>query len=172
MVDVSQHRDKILERWTDRVIDGYPEETAKFLRSKSDPFANPVGASLHEGLAELLDGVINGTEPDELVPALDRVIRVRAVQEFAPSQAVGFIFELKGLIREAAGGLETTNELLPFDSHIERLGLRAFDVYMNCREEMWSIRAREIRHQSVGIMERVAEWKERREEKPEKAPQS
>ena len=60
MFDVAEHRDEILKRWMDRVIDSYPEETAKFLRSKADPFANPVGAGLREGLAELLDGVIDG----------------------------------------------------------------------------------------------------------------
>jgi gas vesicle protein len=43
---------------------------------------------------------------------------------------------------------------------------------MRCREDMWRIRAREIRNQSVGIMERVAEWRERREENSEKVPQS
>ncbi len=172
MFDVAEHRDEILKRWTDRVIDSYPEETAKFLRSKADPFANPVGAGLREGLAELLDGVIDGVDPEELAPALDRVIRVRAVQEFSPSQAVGFIFELKNLLREVAGAPAGENSQHPFDASIERLGLFAFDVYANCREEMWKIRAREIRNQSVGIMERVAAWKERREDNSEKVPRS
>jgi hypothetical protein len=45
--------------------------------------------------------------------------------------------------------------------------LHAFDIYMSCREQMWEIRMREIRNQSVGIMERVAEWRERREENSE-----
>jgi hypothetical protein len=164
MIDVAEHRDEILEQWIDRVMDSYPEETAKFLRSKADPFANPVGAGLREGLAELLDGVIDGVDPEEMAPALDRVIRVRAVQELSPSQAVGFVFELKHLLREVAGAPEGENGQHPFEASIDRLALCAFDVYANCREEMWTIRAREIRNQSVGIMERVAAWKERRAE--------
>ncbi len=100
---ISEHRDEILERWIDGVYEGYPEETAKFLRSKTDPFANPVGAGLRESLAELLDGIIRGVDPEELSSALDRVIRVRAVQEFAPSAAVSFVFDLKGLLREVVG---------------------------------------------------------------------
>ena len=59
-----------------------------------------------------------------------------------------------------------------FDRRIERLGLYAFDVYMGCREQMWAIRAQEVRNQSVGIMERVAQWRERREEKSENPPQT
>jgi len=167
--DIAEHQDEILKRWIDSVIDGYPEETAEFLRSKTDRFANPVGAGLREGLTELLDGIIQGVDPEELSSALDRVIRVRAVQEFVPSAAISFVFELKGLLREVVGdtNVETNETSDPIDQRIERLGLCAFDVYMSCREQMWSIRAQEIRNQSVGIMERVAEWRERREEKSE-----
>jgi len=165
------HRDEILKLWIEYVYGGYPEETGKFLRSKSDRFANPVGASLREGLAELLDGIIRGVEPDELSSALDRVIRVRAVQEFSPSAAVSFVFELKNLIREAVGesNPDSKKSFDAIDNRIERLGMRAFDVYMVCREQMWKIRAQEIRNQSVGIMERVAEWRELREENSEKS---
>ena len=167
--DIAEHQDEILKRWIDHTMEGYPEETAKFLRSQKDPFANPVGAGLREGLAELLDGVIQGVEPEELSSAMDRVIRVRAVQELSPSTAVGFIFDLRGLLRDfgSGGNAETKESFDIIDQRIERLGMYAFDVYMSCREQMWAIRAREIRNQSVGIMERVAEWRERREENPE-----
>ena len=168
--ETTEFRDDILERWIEGIIKGYPEETAKFLRSQSDRFANPVGASLREGLAEILDGVLQDIEPYELTSALDRVIRVRAVQDFEPSAAVGFVFDLRDVLRKFTG--ESTGESLDeLDRRIERLGLCAFDVYMRCREEMWKIRLREIRNQSVGIMERVAAWREGREENSEKVPQ-
>ena len=174
MIDrkIAERRDEILERWINDIVEGYPKETANFLRSKKDRFANPVGAGLHEGLAEILDGVLNDVDSNELTQALDRVIRVRAVQEFSPSAAVGFVFDLKCLLREVAEEHGVEASLKNFDQKIERVGLCAFDVYMRCREEMWSIRAREIRNQSVGIMERVAQWRERREENSEKLPQS
>ena len=168
---MAERRDEILERWIDRVFDDYPEETARFLRSNSDPFANPVAAGLREGLAEILDGVLRGVEPQELTSALDRVIRVRAVQDFEPSAAVGFVFDLRDLLRKS-GGDGVARSFDELDRRIERVGLYAFDVYMRCREDMWRIRAREIRNQSVGIMERVAEWKERRAENSDKVPQS
>jgi hypothetical protein len=37
---------------------------------------------------------------------------------------------------------------------------------------MWAIRAQEIRNQSLGILERMQEWRERRAENPENAPRS
>ena len=176
MIDrvIAEHRDEILKRWIDHTMEGYPEETAKFLRSKTDPFANPVGAGLREGLEILLDGVLRGVEPEELSSAMDRVIRVRAVQELSPSTAVGFIFDLRGLLRDFFSGTNagTKESFDIIDQRIEHLGMYAFDVYMSCREQMWAIRAQEIRNQSVGIMERVAEWRERREENPEAHRQS
>jgi len=48
--------------------------------------------------------------------------------------------------------------------------LHAFDVYMSCREQMWSIRMQEIRNQSLGILERMQEWREKRAENPELTP--
>lgn len=169
-----ENRDEVLERWIDVVVEGYPEETAKFLRSQPDQFANPVGTGLRQGLTDLLDGLLTGADPDELTSALDRVIRVRAVQEFAPSAAVSFVFDLKGILREVAGdpGADATGSLDALHHRIERLGLHAFDIYMSCREQMWEIRMREIRNQSVGIMERVAAWRERREENSENLPQT
>ena len=148
--EVAAHRGAILERWIGEVIEGYPEETAEFLRSQSDRFANPVGARLREGLTQLLDGLLEGVEPTELESALDHVIRIRAVQQFSPSIAVGFVFDLKGLLREVVGapGVGLAPWLATLDGRIERLGLYAFDVYMRCREQMWEIRAREIRNQS------------------------
>jgi hypothetical protein len=77
------------------------------------------------------------------------------------------VLDLKNHVRDVVGAPDVSADLDELDRRIERLGLCAFDVYMRCREQMWKIRAREIRNQSVGIMERVAEWRERREATPE-----
>ena len=166
---LQKNKTAIAEKWLDRTLETYASRTAVFFKQTKDPFANPVGAGLREGLAELLDGLIRGVEPESLSSALDRVIRVRAVQDFAPSAAVSFVFDLKDLVREALGVTNADGEksMDMIGNRIERLGLIAFDVYMGCREQMWAIRAQEIRNQSVGIMERVAAWRERREENSE-----
>jgi hypothetical protein len=162
--ELARHRESILDSWIGSVMDAYPDETAKFLKQEGDPFSNPVGAGLREGLAEILDGLTDGATTEAIEPALDRVIRVRAVQDFSAGAAVGFVFDLKRIVREeldpSVGGL---GEL---DRRIDRLGLQAFDVYMRCREQVWEIRAKEIRNQSLGILERMQEWREKRHENP------
>jgi hypothetical protein len=162
---LAHSRDAILDRWIESVIVGYPEDTARFLRRQADRFANPVGASLRDGLAEVLDGVLAGADPGALEPALDRVIRVRAVQDLSPAAAVGFVFELKRLLREGLGDgqASSTVALAEIESSVDRAALTAFEVYMRCREQVWAIRNAEVKNLSVGIMERVAEWSARRE---------
>lgn len=169
--ELADRRDAILGRWFEDVINGYPDETGKFLREQADPFANPVGAGLQRGLSGILDSLVNPTEPEQLEAALDLVIRVRAVQEFTPGDAVGFIFDLKKIVREELGGGQTADhrEWAEFDHSVDDLGLLAFDVYMRCREQMWAIRAKEIRTQSLGILERVQEWREKRAVETENA---
>ena len=165
--ELAAQRDAVLDRWIESVIDSYPEQTATFLKEQPNRFANPVGAHLREGLTLIVDGIVAGGNPDELRQALDLVIRVRAVQEMTPAAAVGFIFDLKSIVREVfADGHSIPEE---FDRSIDRLGLVAFEVYMKCREQLWSIRAEEIRNQSLGILERMQEWREKRDRKSETA---
>ena len=166
--ELAIHRESILDRWIGSVMDAYPDETVKFLKKEGDPFSNPVGAGLREGLADIVDGLADDAGDEVLEPALDRVIRVRAVQDFSAAAAVGFVFDLKQIVREALD--PSIESLYEFDQRIDRLGLQAFDVYMRCREQVWAIRAKEIRNQSLGILERMQEWREKRFENPENQP--
>jgi len=170
--ELAKHRESILERWIGSVIDAYPDETAKFLQKQGDPFSNPVGAGLREGLADIVDGLAEGAGSDTFEPALDRVVRVRAVQDFSAAAAVGFVFDLKWIVREALDGsaARDVDGLAELDGRIDRLGLQAFEVYMRCREQLWAIRAKEIRNQSLGILERMQEWREKRAENSENQP--
>jgi len=166
--ELARHRESILERWIGSVMDAYPDETAKFLKKEGDPFSNPVGAGLREGLADIVAGLAGDVGHEVFEPALDRVIRVRAVQDFSPAAAVGFVFDLKRIVREELD--PSIGDLSELDGRIDRLGLQAFDVYMRCREQVWAIRAKEIRSQSLGILERMQEWREKRFENSENQP--
>ena len=136
----------VLDRWFQEVADSYPAETSLFLRSRQDRFANPVGAAVHGGLKGLFEGLLSGADSEGLAPILDDIVRIRAVQKFSPSEAVSFIFALKGIIREVAEhekGDPTDVEAM--DARIDRLALQAFDNYSACREKLYEIKLRELR---------------------------
>ena len=154
-------RAEVLARWFDRIVDRYPAETARFLSNEGDPFANPVGTALRDELAPILDCILEGGDPVGVEPAVDRIVRVRALQEMSPSQAVSFIVELKEIFAEVAPGA-ADDAVRTFDDRVDRLLLTVFDVYSRCREQLYEIRVREIRNRSLKVMERLNSWRERR----------
>ena len=164
---LKKRRKLVVGAWFARVAESYPGETSKFLKSVQDQFANPVGFKLSEGIGSLFDGLVAGEDPSSMTAVLDDIIRVRAVQDFSASGAVGFVFELKGAVRESLKGdlaalPDAAAELTSLDDAIDRLGLTAFDVHMACRERIWELKAHELQRRSVKVIERFqAQYEER-----------
>jgi hypothetical protein len=131
-------RQAIVEQWFARTIETYPSQIARSLMNERDQFRNPVGHSLRDGFEILLQQLLGEMDPAQIETALDSIVRIRAVQDFSPSQAVGFVFLLKPIVRELA-----EQHGLPLDSRIDQLALMAFDKYMQCREQIARIRAEE-----------------------------
>jgi len=164
-----QKKPLILNRWLDLIVETYPVDTTRFLKKQKDQFANPVGTTIAREIENLYQELLQGIDPDRAFPILDRIIRIRAVQDFSPSHAVAFIFLLKRVIREELKNEIRENrlsdELLTIESSIDDLALLAFDIYMKCREKIYEIRANESkRHvsrllQRAGLVCEVPEWK-------------
>jgi hypothetical protein len=154
-------RTEMVALWFDRIVDGYPAETSRFLREQSDPFANPVGAGLREELAPILDSILDDGDPAEIEPSLDRVIRVRALQDMSPSAAVSFVLLLKEIFDEVVEQPRDGAKRI-FDSRVDGMLLTAFNVFNHCREQVFDIRVKEIRNRSLKVMERLNSWREAR----------
>jgi hypothetical protein len=137
-------REDVLERWFQAVAATYPSEAAVFLGREKDRFSNPVGYAVRTGLGQLFDGLTAARPAAELEPALDGIVRIRAVQEFAPSAALSFLFDLKPILRRECPGLPEAARV-ELEAAIDRLALQAFDVYMRCRETLFEIRVRELK---------------------------
>ena len=164
----AENRDAVLASWLERILAGYPPEAARFLRDTADPFGNPFGAALREELGILLDSVLGAVDEERLRAALDRIVRVRAVQGLPPSTAVGFVLELKPILARlvAGSGAAAADERARLDRQVDRVVLAAFDVYSACREQVYEIRVRSIRERSLRQVERLNEWRSRRDGEP------
>jgi hypothetical protein len=156
---LAQKKHAIIQDWFERVIETYPPDTSKFLKSQKDPFANPVGRTVLRGLEAVFDELLSGMNPEVVNSFLDPVIRIRAVQNFTPSRAVAFIFSLKkvirGHLRGAPGDQENAWDLPGFESRIDDLGLMAFDIYMECREKLYELKANEVRNRTFKALEKA-----------------
>jgi len=138
---LTARKDALLAAWLTRTLETYPAESRDFLVREKDSFRNPVGHTLREGLASLLDGLLGARDVMDLVSVLEPMVRLRAVQDFSPNQALSFLFLLKDVAREEAArlGESACEETERLEKRIDRLALTAFDLYMKCREEMSTI---------------------------------
>lgn len=144
-------REAIVREWLARVLAEYPEQSSRFFRGELDPFLNPVGRALREGLPVIFDELAGGFDLTKVTPVLDEIVHIRAVQDFSASQAVGFLFLLKPVLRKQLAGaaLET------LERRIDELALAAFDLYVRCREKAAEIRVQEARRR-VYLLEKAA----------------
>ncbi len=147
----------IVRRWFNLVVETYPADTVRFLKREKDQFANPVGHKIAQGLEGLFAQLIGNGESETATAFLDDIIRVRAIQDFSPSRAVSFVFGLKKLVRdevarEADEGLISPAELVQLETRIDKLALLAFDIYMQCREKLYSLKANEIRNRTFMLL--------------------
>ena len=149
------HRSEALDRWRGFVLASYPEEAARFFRKEKDRFKNPVGQSIHRATETIFDGVLLGRSTEGVPEALESLVRIRAVQDFAPSEAVAFVFLLKRAVREvlpeASGDAAVLADL---ESRVDALALAAFETYTRCREELFEIRLRASQRRVAVLLER------------------
>jgi hypothetical protein len=156
---LQENRSAIVDQWFETVVGTYQEETRGPLRRQNAPFTNPVGFNTAQGLEGLFDGLLKGMMPSETSRFLDAIVRIRAVQDFAPSEAVRFIFQLKTVVRSKLGEKRqepaVAAELVSFESAVDDLALFAFDLYMQCRETIYDIKAKEARSMTFRLLQKA-----------------
>jgi len=156
---LAQKKTAILGCWLNTIYESYPPETAIFLRKEKNHFDNPAGYRLSEGLEGLYDALVQEMKREKVLAWLDEIIRIRALQNFSPAQALAFIFLLKNVIRqELAEEIQKENlaaQMLDLESRIDGLALLGFDVYTKRREKIFEMKANEAKRSISGLMRKV-----------------
>ena len=152
-----EHKKALVERWIEAVFATYPLDTTGFLRTRQDEFCNPVGEITTTMGGYLYDAAAGEhIIPDRVQEALSRFVKLRSVQDFAPSQGLGVIYVFKQLMRETLlplfvqGG--KVDVYLEAESRVDTLALMAFDMYLSSRETLAEQRIKEIRDQHSQIV--------------------
>jgi len=158
---LSKKKTAVLKRWFNLIAQTYSEGGAGLPKNK-DRFANPVGYVISSAIDVLYDAILHGElHSDRVFESLDSVIKVRAIQDFSPSQAIDFVFLLKKAI--AAELKDEVREVSDFkaisrlESRVDELALRSFDIYMDCREKVCNIKVNEMKaamDNALRLMER------------------
>ena len=143
---LAEKKKAVVHKWIDQVLESYG--SSYFFKKQKDRFANPIGSTISDCLAKLYAALVESKELDEVSKPLEDIIKIRAVQEFTPSQAVLFVYQFKNIVRQELAREKSLDELSvsleALDARIDKVALMAFDIYMNCRERLHQIRVNEV----------------------------
>lgn len=163
-------KSSIVKKWFELVIDTYAPDAALFFKNQRDDFLNPVGGTTRNILETLFEALLENVDTKSIAVTLEPLIKIRAVQKFSPSQAVGFLFALKALIRkELKKELIKINseELDLVDTRIDSLALIGFDVFVQCREKIYDLRTQTERSKIYTAFARAGLIKEIAADEPD-----
>jgi hypothetical protein len=156
---LAKRRVALEKRWLDAVLDTYPAEAARSMKRQQDRFANPAGHLVSDGIPILCDALQHGVVRENVEPPLEKILKLRALQDFTPSQAVQFLFVVKRLARETlaadVAAVDAAAVWDAFDTRVDALALVAFDVYMRCRERVYEVRYNQLKKMNYTMLERA-----------------
>ena len=159
--ELRENERAILQRWFDDVLTTYPEKAAVAFRRQKDPFANPVGHSLRVGTQGIFEVLVGGWDEAKVRESLLEIIRIRAVQEISPARAVGFVFGIRRAIRAELGestlDAAPSSELQEIERQIDQIALCAFDIYVECRENVYKLRIDEVKRRVSWVVDKMNE---------------
>jgi hypothetical protein len=147
-------KSSIIDKWIQTIFESYPTGTSEFLKSQKDRFSNPVGHIITDTAVKLFDEIINDSSSTEKIKSiLNDFIKVRAVQDFLPSEAADIIFSLKKVLykelEKEIGEEKLFNEFIKLESQLDEIILVSFDLYMEAREKVFQIRVNEVKSRSA-----------------------
>jgi hypothetical protein len=155
-----ENKSNVIDKWLRTVIATYPEQSSFFLFNKKDKFANPLGWTISNEIKNLFENIITDYNKENIRKSLENLTQIRAIQDFAPSEACGIILMLKPIIQEEfLKNLTDKNiltELFIINERIDESALQMFDIYMLTREKIYEIKANEIKNKNFRMMERIS----------------
>jgi hypothetical protein len=153
---LEENKSSLVARWLQQVLRTYQEPSADFLAQQRDPFRNPVGHTLKDGLSALFDWLVHPASESAMRSTLDDIIRIRAVQDLPASRAVSFVYFLKQIVRAelSKDAARFSDDLAALEVRIDEMALLAFDMFMKCRERIYELKTNESRRRDF-VAERI-----------------
>jgi hypothetical protein len=145
---LAEKKSTIVHKWIEAVLASYSADGASFFMKQKDRFANPLGHAVKAGLTAVFDQLCGAQSAQAMPAELSQFIKLRSVQTFAPSAAVGFVYQLKNIMIAELGQavvLAAGQEWFGFEAKIDALALKVFDLYMADRELLWQVKGNEYK---------------------------
>ncbi len=144
---LQEKKGEIVEKWVDQVLSTYSADAFRIFKNGKDRFANPIGYSVKHTLEELYGHLFDRDAMDSVPAILEHLVQIRAVQTYAPSEAVAFAYALKKIVKTEyeKAKVDDFGGWLSFESKMDTVAYTAFDLYMACRERLYQVRIAELK---------------------------
>jgi hypothetical protein len=101
-------------------------------------------------------------------PSLTRSSESERFRTFPPPKPQVFLKNvIRNNIKKEDFQAQLFSDLLLFESKIDELGLIAFNLYMNCREKIYELKANEMKNTTFRAFERAGLVRETPADKPD-----
>jgi hypothetical protein len=148
---LKSRRTEIVQRWLECAVRNFNPETRRFLIAETDRFQNPIGHALCEGLPLVFDAILEGGGLKRVIPALDPMVRILALQP-GGSNLAEFFGCLEGILLHELSreGSSAADGGFPAELHgrFDELAALARDLETGCFAQIGEIRAREAKRRS------------------------
>jgi hypothetical protein len=156
---MQEQRVAILRRWLQEVLECFPQPARAFIAGGEDRFSNPLGFTLSAGVEEIFSFVAGEKPLGEIAPALERLVKMRAIQQTRASEPLGFLFGLKRIVRDVCE-VDTRADLgleqwLALEERIDAVVRASLATYVRARETILELQVNEIRNQTY-MLRRLA----------------
>ncbi|MDD5648744.1 MAG: RsbRD N-terminal domain-containing protein [Dehalococcoidia bacterium] len=144
-----QKKETVLRMWLRVIFEPCGPGNVMPLPAGGDRFTDPVGYTISNNAAHLLNALIKGDDPEASRECLEKIIRIRAVQDLTQSQAVGFMTGLKmvmrSLIMEEVTRHALMEELNELEKRIDCLGHISDELYVNLKRQIRELAIKETK---------------------------
>jgi len=140
---IAKHKNDIIKKWHLAIIETYPNQSRKHFLGNKNKFSNPVGYTIENSLPAIVEAVINKSLTDEAKKSLDDIIKIRAVQDFKPADALNFVFGLRAIIISEIFDDIDFKDFLKLEKIFHLIVEYAINSYVNDKERIFEIKANE-----------------------------
>ena len=145
---IKEKKNGIQRSWFQEVLNSFPKQSQSLIASNADRFANPIGFTLNDAISEIFAAVVGEKSLEDIAPALERIIKLRAVQDKQNPGQLVFLHALKKIVRKQCGAFEEgfaeVEALLALEDRIDEIILRALEIYVLSREKILELQVNEI----------------------------
>ena len=149
------NRTRILKQILQEVLATYPDQAKPLIAIGPDKFGNPLGATLSEGVEEIFDMITGDKSLEDIQLPLERLFKLKAIQEGETNRSLDFLFSLKSIIRKGCnvdhGKSTEVPELFELEDRIDQIVKKGLQVFISSREKILELQVAELRHRTYSL---------------------